>query len=70
MRLAILERISVIRQSQSHFTPAIMKWKNVRFNNVHVSEIPYGDYEAMSEYTDEELVSLFELIVRQANKMY
>ena len=70
MREAIYERLVIIRAINHKFSPRLMRFRNAEFNNVHLSEIKFGSNEDMNEYSDEELLALYEKIIRLTSKQF
>jgi len=65
MRNLILERIQQLREHFSDFSPRkSMRWGGFRHKDEHIYTV---DFEAIED--DEELLKLFERIVRQCSKM-
>jgi len=71
MRKAILERLATIRHLNNNFSKSSMRWRNFEISGVHISEIPFGDWEYMDEnYPDHTLMLIYEKIVIQNSKQY
>ena len=64
MREIILKRIEEIRTKENGFTKSLMRWANFTIHNeaIHISKFDFNTVD------DEELLSLFERIIRQYYK--
>ena len=62
-RILILDRIEVLREYEQGFDPRTMKWDDVFVDGVHLSEVDF------TKLTDNQLLSMFEIILRQHHKM-
>ena len=60
MRELILKRIEELRQTEKGFSKEYMRWKNftIGYTKTHISEFDFNSCD------DEELLSLFERIMR------
>lgn len=68
MRKIIYNRLYNLRMLNNNFSTDLMKFKNARFNGVLFTDIPFGSYESMDEYSNEELLNLFETVTRLVAK--
>jgi hypothetical protein len=68
MRELLIDRLAELHNRNDGFSKSLLKFQNIRFNTTHVSDMQFGSYEYMSQFSDEELLALFELIVRVVNK--
>lgn len=65
MRELILKRIEEFRKQDDGFTKQLMRWRNfeIRNEHIHISKFDFNTCD------DEELLSLFERIMRQKSKV-
>jgi hypothetical protein len=64
----MIERIMyIIQKDGGQSTKQTMKWKNVEFRNVHVSDLTNDDF-ADGWITDKEILDFYDLVNRQWNK--
>ena len=71
MRLIILDHLSAIKQRNNNFSKSSMRWRNFNVSGVHISEIPFGDYEYMDDnYTDHTLLLIYDRVIIQNSKQY
>lgn len=68
MRKIIYQRLYNLRMLNNNFSTSLMKFRNAKFNDVLIADIPFGSYESMDEYSNEELLNLFERIIRLVAK--
>ncbi len=61
-RILILDRIAEIKEYEQGFDPRTMKWTNTRIGPIPIQEIEF------SSLSDEELVEVFEIILRRHYK--
>ena len=68
MRELILKRIQVFKKNNENFNKEIMRWRNFKITwgdgtETHISKI---DFESLS---DDELLRIFELLMRRLSKV-
>ena len=64
MREVIYNELMRLSNLHKGFPSHNWRW-NREFNGVKLQDIPFGDWETMNEYDDDELLQLYSLIHRQ-----
>jgi len=64
MRKLILDRLSEIAEKEDGFSFKLMRWRYITINNTHISEVGFNNL------TDDDLLKIFEAIIKQANKSF
>lgn len=64
----MVERIMyIIKKDGGQSTKNTMKWKNVKFRDIHVADLTHDDF-AEGWITDQEILDFYDLVNRQWNK--
>jgi predicted house-cleaning noncanonical NTP pyrophosphatase (MazG superfamily) len=69
MRELIIDRIIEISEANDRFHPALMRWRERKFKGILLSDLQIGSTEYMNQFSDKELLTLFEKIVIIAGKL-
>lgn len=59
MRDKIIVRLEQIRRQEKNFPKSVQRWRNLRIEDQHVSDLDFDDL------TDEELLIAFEKVIRR-----
>jgi hypothetical protein len=70
MRNQVIDLLYSYYQHNDNFDIELLRWRNVYLNNVHISNIPFDDYEYFKHISDEELLNLLEIVIMRYNKQY
>jgi ribosomal 50S subunit-associated protein YjgA (DUF615 family) len=70
MREKLLDRIIEISKRNNGFSQGLQRWKGKTFKGILLSDMDTAVTAYMNQFTDEDLLALFELIVRQDQKQY
>jgi hypothetical protein len=64
MRTLLIKRMIELRELNKNFPEDTMRWRNFTFDGIHISKIKFT-FKYLVKYTDEELIGLFERIVKR-----
>ena len=71
MKKLILQRLLELYKSNNYFSINLMKWRTFNLYSTPIQDIPFNDFEEMdSQFTDEQILNMFEMIVRKCSKQY
>lgn len=70
MREKLIDRIIEISKRNSGFSQATMRWKGRKFKGILLSDMDTAVTAYMNQFTDDDILALFEMIVRQDQKQY
>ena len=70
MREKLINKIIEISFRNSGFSQSTMRWKGRTFKGILLSDLQIGVTDYMNQFTDDDLLVLFEIIVRQDTKQY
>ena len=65
MREKLLDRIIEISKRNNGFDQGLMRWKGKKFKGILLSDLQTAVTAYMNKFTDDDLLVLFEMIVRQ-----
>ena len=64
MREKLIDRIIEISKRNNGFDQGLMRWKNKNFKGILLSDLQTAVTAYMNQFTDDDLLVLFEMIVR------
>ena len=64
MREVIIDRIIEISKHNNGFDQGLMRWKGKNFKGILLSDLQTAVTAYMNQFTDDDLLVLFEMIVR------
>lgn len=70
MRELLIDRIIEISKRNNGFSQGLMRWKGKTFKGILLSDLQTAVNSYMDKFSDEEILELFELIVRQDQKAF
>lgn len=70
MREIVIDRIIEISKRNSGFSQSTMRWKNRTFKGIPLCDLQTAVSSYMNQFSDDEILVLFEMIVRQDTKQY
>ena len=70
MREKVIDRIIEISKRNNGFDQGLMRWKNKRFKGILLSDLQTAVTAYMNQFTDDDLLLLLEMIIRQDQKQY
>ena len=68
MREKLIDRIIEISKRNNGFDQGLMKWKNRKFKGILLSDMDTAVTAYMNQFTDDDLLTLFEMIVKLNSK--
>ena len=70
MREKLLDRIIEISKRNNGFNQGLMRWKGKTFKGILLSDMDTAVTAYMNQFTDDDLLVLFEMIIRTDTKQY
>ena len=70
MREKLIDRIIEISKCNSGFSQGTMRWKDRKFKGILLSDLQTAVTAYMNQFTDDDLLVLFEMIIRTDTKQY
>jgi hypothetical protein len=70
MREKLLDRIIDISKHNNGFDQGLMRWKGKTFKGILLSDMDTAVTAYMNQFTDDDLLALFEIIIRQDQKSF
>jgi predicted house-cleaning noncanonical NTP pyrophosphatase (MazG superfamily) len=70
MREKLIDRIIEISKRNNGFSQGLQRWKDKKFKGILLSDLQTAVTAYMNQFTDDDLLVLFEMIVRQDQKQY
>jgi predicted house-cleaning noncanonical NTP pyrophosphatase (MazG superfamily) len=68
MREKLIDRIIEISKRNNGFGQRLMRWKGKSFKGILLSDLQTAVTEYMNQFTDDDLLALFEMIVKIDSK--
>ena len=71
MKKLILQRLYNIYTLNNKFTKNLMRWRTFEIYSTPIQNIPFDNFTEMEDqFTDEQILNMFEMIVRKCSKQY
>lgn len=64
MREKVIDRIIEISKRNNGFDQGLMRWRDKRFKGILLSDLQTAVTAYMNQFTDDDLLALFEMIVK------